>query len=67
MIEGFTQSQVNNLIEFIELNFINAVRNDIDIDNIDYVIDMMDALTKLRQTYSVMQKGICHSVIKEKV
>lgn len=67
MIEGFTQSQVNNLIEFIELNFIDVVRNDTDIDNIDYVVDMMDALTKLRQTRSAMQKEIYQSVMKENV
>lgn len=67
MIEGFTKSQVDNLIEFIELNFIDVVRNDIDIDNIDYVVDMMDALTKLRQTRSAMQEEIYQSVMKEKV
>ena len=67
MIEGFTKSQVDNLIEFIELNFINIVRNDTDIDNIDYVVDMMDALTKLRQTRSAMQKEIYQSVMKENV
>lgn len=67
MIEGFTKSQVDNLIEFIELNFIDVVRNDTDIDNIDYVVDMMDALVKLRQTRSAMQKEIYQSVMKEKV
>ena len=67
MIEGFTKSQVDNLIEFIELNFIDTVRNDTDIDNIDYVVDMMDALTKLRQTRSAMQEEIYQSVMKEKV
>lgn len=66
MIEGFTKSQVDNLIEFIELNFIDIVRNDTDIDNIDYVVDMMDALTKLRQTRSAMQKEIYQSVMEEK-
>lgn len=67
MIEGLTKSQVDNLIEFIKLNFIDVVRNDTDIDNIDYVVDMMDALTKLRQTRSAMQKEIYQSVMKEKV
>lgn len=66
MIEGFTKSQVDNLIEFIELNFINALRNDTDIDNIDYVVDMMDTLTKLRQTRSAMHKEIYQSVMEEK-
>ena len=67
MIEGFTKSQVDNLIEFIELNFIDVVRNDTDIDNIDYVVDMMDAFKKLRQTRSAMQQEIYQSVMKEKV
>lgn len=67
MIEGFTKSQVDNLIEFIELNFIDIVRNDTDIDSIDYVVDMMDALTKLRQTRSAMQEEIYQSVMEEKV
>lgn len=65
MIEGLTKSQVDNLIEFIELNFIDTVRNDTDIDNIDYVVDMMDALTKLRQTSSAMKKETYQSVMKE--
>ena len=65
MIEGFTKSQVDNLTEFIELHFIDAFRDDTDIDNIDYVVDMMDALTKLRQTRSAMQKEIYQSVMKE--
>lgn len=67
MIEGFTKSQLDNLIEFIELNFIDVLRNDTDIDNIDYVVNMMDALTKLRQTRSAMQKEIYQSVMEEKV
>ena len=65
MIEGFTKSQVDNLIEFIELNFIDIFRNDIGVDNIDYVVDMMDALTKLRQTRSAMQKETYRLVMKE--
>lgn len=64
MIEGLTKSQVDNLIKFIELSFIDTVRNDTDIDNIDYVVDMMDALTKLRQTSSAMKKETYQSVMK---
>ena len=45
---ALTKSQVDNLIEFIELNFIQSVREDTDIDNIDYIVDMMDALKTLR-------------------
>lgn len=45
---ALTKSQVDNLIEFIELNFIPSIRDDTDIDNIDYIEDMMDALKTLR-------------------
>lgn len=56
MIKGFTKSQVENLIEFIELYFIDSIRNDPDIDNIDYVADMIGALIELRATLKVMRK-----------
>ena len=56
MIEGLTKSQVENLIDFIEINFIDNIRADTDIDNIDYVIDMMSALIKLRETYKAMKR-----------
>ena len=56
MIEGLTKSQVENLIDFIEINFIDNIRADTDIDNIDYVIDMMCALVKLRETYKAMKR-----------
>ena len=45
---ALTKSQVDNLVEFVELNFIQSIRDDTDIDNIDYVVDMMDALKTLR-------------------
>lgn len=32
----------------VELNFIQSIRDDTDVDNIDYVVDMMDALKTLR-------------------
>lgn len=56
MIEGLTKSQVENLIDFIEINFIDIIRADTDIDNIDYVIDMMCVLVKLRETYKTMKR-----------
>lgn len=46
-----TKSQVENLIEFIKWNFIDIVLKDEDIDNINYIIDMMEALKKLRATF----------------
>ena len=44
----FTKSQIENLIEFFELNFIPFVRSDIDIDNMDYIISMADIVKKLK-------------------
>ncbi len=54
MITGLTKSQIDNIIEFIELNFIPSIRVDTEIDNIDYVVDMMSALTTLRETSKQM-------------
>lgn len=45
---ALTKSQVDNLVEFVELNFIQSIRDDTGVDNIDYVVDMMDALKTLR-------------------
>lgn len=71
MVEGLTKSQIENLIEFIELHFIDAIRDDPDIDNIDYVVDMMSALTKLRDTLAAIKSEeanqLYQSVMKEKV
>ena len=45
---ALTKSQVDNLVEFVELNFIQAIRDGTDVDNSDYIVDMMDALKTLR-------------------
>lgn len=36
----FTESQLKNVIEFIEFEFIDSIRRDECIDNVEYVIDM---------------------------
>ena len=46
------KDELNNVIEFIELNFIDSIRNDLNIDNIDYIISMMSALQKFRLAYA---------------
>lgn len=43
-----TKSQISNLIEFIDYEFIESIRRDEDIDNIDYIVDMANALQTLR-------------------
>lgn len=46
------KDELSNVIEFIELNFIESIRTDPDIDNIDYIISMMSALQKFRIAYA---------------
>lgn len=43
-----TKSQVENLIEFFEVNFIRSVREDDGIDNMAYIVDMCHIYTKLK-------------------
>lgn len=46
------KDEIYNLIDFIEIEFIDAVRKDEEIDNIDYIVSMMNALQKLRLAYA---------------
>lgn len=48
-----TKGQIGSLIEFIDLNFIPSIRNDEDIDNMDYICNICDIyrnLTKAQET-----------------
>ena len=48
-----TKEQINSLIEFIDLNFIPSIRNDENIDNMDYICNICDIyknLTKAQET-----------------
>lgn len=45
------KDELYNVIDFIEVEFIRAIRDDEDIDNIDYVVSMMNALQKFRSAY----------------
>lgn len=48
-----TKGQIESLIEFIDLNFIPSIRNDVDIDNMDYICNICDIyrnLTKAQET-----------------
>ena len=60
------KDELSNVIEFIELNFIESVRNDTDIDNIDYIISMMSALQKFRDAYaSIKLRKVCYTINQE--
>lgn len=56
MFVKITKSEISNLIEFIEFYFIDSIRNDPDADNIDYIVDMMNVLTKLRDAFRIIQQ-----------
>jgi hypothetical protein len=43
-----SKSQCKNLADFIEFNIFEVIRKDEDIDNPDWLIDMMEAYQKLR-------------------
>lgn len=38
-----TKSQCENLAFFIEANLLEEIRNDVDIDNLNWLRDMLDA------------------------
>lgn len=48
MIIDLTESQCKNLCDFIEVNIFEYIRNDTEIDNINWLIDMMKAYQKLK-------------------
>ena len=45
----FTESQIKNLIDFFDYNFIKSIRDDIELDSIAYVVDMCDIYRKLQE------------------
>ena len=42
-----TQSQCKNMAEFIEYNIFNDIRKNDDIDNMNWLVDMVEAYKKL--------------------
>lgn len=51
---SLTKSQVENLIEFFEFGFIDQIISDPDVDNMDYVVDMSQVYTKLKEAKDVL-------------
>lgn len=48
MVIDLTESQCRNLCDFIECNIFECIRNDTDIDNIGWLIEIIGAYQKLR-------------------
>lgn len=52
----FDKDELYNLIDFIEIEFIDSIRRDEEVDNIDYIISMTNALQKLRCAHDSLKK-----------
>lgn len=44
-----TDAQIDNLIELLDMNFIKIIREDEEIDNMDYLISTCDVFVKLKK------------------
>ena len=51
-----TSSQAENLLEFFEVAFIPMVRDTPEIDNIDYLADMCEIYTQIKQQYETAKE-----------
>ena len=49
-----TKGQIGSLIEFIDLNFISSIRNDEDIDNMDYICNICDIYRNLTKVQEII-------------
>ena len=48
-----TNSQVENLIDFFEVAFIQNIRDDEALDNINYLVDMCDIYKQLKDLKAI--------------
>ena len=53
---GLSESQVSNLLEFFDMFFIQSIREDDSIDNMDYVCDMCDIYKQLKRAAKEVEK-----------
>ena len=52
-----TKDQCNNVAEFIEMNLLDVIRNDVDIDNIAWLESMLDAKRALVKAVDEYENG----------
>ena len=52
-----TKSQITNLANFIQFNLIDEIRNDDEIDNINYLVDMCEAYKVLKEAEEQLKAG----------
>lgn len=51
-----TDSQIDNLIEFLDFYFIESIREDTGVDNMDYLVDMCEVFVKLKKAKTVKEE-----------
>ena len=52
-----TKSQCINIADFIEMNLLDVIRKDNDLDNLDYVQDLLDAKKALEKAVNEYENG----------
>lgn len=52
-----SKSQCVNVAEFIEMYIFQAIREDLDMDNLEYLRDMLDAEKALREAVDEYENG----------
>ena len=52
-----TKSQIDNLMTFLEFEFIPSIQRDEEIDNINYLVDMCDIYKKLKEAKEKVGDG----------
>ena len=52
-----TKTQIDNLMNYFEFDFIESIRRDEEIDNIGYLVDMCDIYTKLKDAKAEEENG----------
>lgn len=52
-----TKNQCRNVAEFIEMNLLDVIRNDVDIDNVAWLEDMLDAKRALEKAVDEYENG----------
>ena len=54
---SFTLDECKNLADYIELTLFEAIRNDPEIDNIEWLVSIMSAYTKLVNVAEILKEA----------
>lgn len=52
-----SKSQIDNLIDFFDFEFIDSIRRNEETDNMKYLVDMCDVYTKLEKANRLLKGG----------